>query len=106
MKTNHLEKIDLKALGENLKRERQRVGLTQAEAGEIIGVKNRTTIVAIEKGERKIKPLELVKLAKAYGKLVNYFLKSSAEIEPFWPKFQKELRRIQALNKNKIKENK
>jgi DNA-binding XRE family transcriptional regulator len=44
--------------------------MTQADAAQVIDAA-RTTIIAIEKGERRLKPNELIKLARAYGKAVS-----------------------------------
>ncbi|XWK89578.1 MAG: XRE family transcriptional regulator [Phormidium sp.] len=53
----------------------------------------RTTIVAIEKGERRLKPKELIKLARAYGKAVSDFVRPSPVIEPFEVQFRAVYRR-------------
>ncbi|MBK7755150.1 MAG: helix-turn-helix transcriptional regulator [Deltaproteobacteria bacterium] len=52
-------------LGERLRRARGAAGLTQDQAATAIGVA-RTTLVAIEKGERRLKMAELVALAELY----------------------------------------
>ena len=56
MANNVLNKINLNQLGERLQQARKQCGMTQAEAAKIIKVA-RTTIVAIEKGERRLKSL-------------------------------------------------
>jgi Zn-dependent peptidase ImmA (M78 family)/DNA-binding XRE family transcriptional regulator len=82
MDNNILDVIDLKKLGRELQQARQKQGLTQAAVAKIIGVA-RTTLTAIEKGERRIKADELVKLAEVYAKPVGDFVRSRPEIEPF-----------------------
>ncbi len=87
MSHNILDVIDLKKLGKELQQARQKQGLTQADAAKIIGVA-RTTLTAIEKGERRIKAKELATLADAYGKSVGDFVRSRPEIEPFEVQFR------------------
>src|SRR5256885_1608313 len=67
MDTNFLDIIDMRELGKELQQARFKRGLTQEEAAKFIDVA-RTTITAIEKGERRIKAEELIKLAYAYGR--------------------------------------
>ncbi len=66
MNKNILDNIDMRELGKELQRARMKKGLNQADAAEILNVA-RTTITAIEKGERRIKFEELIKLSAAYG---------------------------------------
>jgi DNA-binding XRE family transcriptional regulator len=73
MATNILDNIDLGRLGELLQQARKSCDMTQAQAAEIIDAA-RTTIVAIEKGERRIKATELIKLARAYGRAIGDFV--------------------------------
>jgi DNA-binding XRE family transcriptional regulator len=58
--TNLLNSIDSRKLGDLLQQARKRIGMTQADAAKVIDAA-RTTIVAIEKGERRLKPSELIK---------------------------------------------
>ena len=64
---NVLDSIDPRRLGDLLQQARKKIGMTQADAARVIDAA-RTTIVAIEKGERRLKPSELIKLARAYGR--------------------------------------
>jgi Zn-dependent peptidase ImmA (M78 family)/DNA-binding XRE family transcriptional regulator len=82
-----LSRIDLRELGRELQLARNRRGLTQAESAKIINAA-RTTITAIEKGARCIKPDELIKLARAYGRKVSDFVHIRPQIEPFQPQFR------------------
>ena len=72
MSTNILETIDPRELGRELQAARKSRGMTQDEAAQMIAV-TRTTITAIEKGERRIKAGELIKLAQAYGRQISDF---------------------------------
>src|SRR5437016_1666901 len=82
METNILDTIDMRELGKELQQARIKRGLTQEDAAKIIDVA-RTTITAIEKGERRIKASELIKLAEAYGRQVSDFVRPRPKIEPF-----------------------
>ncbi|MEG4281564.1 XRE family transcriptional regulator [Microcoleus sp. A006_D1] len=87
MTSNILDNIDLRTLGELLQQARKKCGMTQSDAANIIDVA-RTTIVAIEKGERRLKATELIKLARAYGRSVSDFVRSRPVIQPFEMQFR------------------
>lgn len=71
--------LDPVTLGTRLRSARETAGLTQSRAADELGVA-RTTIVAIEKGERQVKPEELVKLARLYGESASRLLRATALI--------------------------
>ena len=87
MEENILDKLDMHRLGRELQLARTKRGLTQADAAQYLDVA-RTTLTAIEKGERRIKAEELIKLARAYGKQVNDFIRQRPQIEPFQVQFR------------------
>ena len=87
MTTNILDNIDLHKLGELLQQARKKCSMTQAEAAKVIDAA-RTTIVAIEKGERRLKPNELIRLARAYGRTVSDFVRPNPVPEPFAVQFR------------------
>lgn len=87
MDSNILDTIDMKILGRELQQARVRKGLTQEDAAGILGVA-RTTITAIEKGDRRIKAGELIKLAQAYDSPISDFVRSRPEIEMSQPQFR------------------
>jgi len=87
MTSNILDNIDIGKLGELLQQSRKKCGLTQADAAKFIDAA-RTTIVAIEKGDRRIKPNELIKLARAYGRSISDFVQSRPVIQPFEVQFR------------------
>jgi len=87
MATNILDTIDLLKLGAMLQQARKKCGMTQADAAKVIDAA-RTTIVAIEKGERRLKSHELIKLARAYGRAVSDFVRPSPVIESFQVQFR------------------
>jgi Zn-dependent peptidase ImmA (M78 family)/DNA-binding XRE family transcriptional regulator len=61
-----LSPIEVAALGERLRTARSNANLTQDVAAAQIGM-SRTTLVAIERGQRRLKPEEIVALARLYG---------------------------------------
>src|SRR6266478_6277207 len=65
-----LEQVDPRTLGLRLQEARKAAGLTQQDVADQIGMA-RTTVVAIEKGERRIVPHELLQLAPLYGRSVS-----------------------------------
>ncbi|WP_017327535.1 XRE family transcriptional regulator [Synechococcus sp. PCC 7336] len=87
MATNILDNIDLRKLGELLQQARKKCGMTQADVAKVIHA-SRTTIVAIEKGERRLKPNELIQLARTYGRSVSDFVRPSPVMEPFEVQFR------------------
>jgi Zn-dependent peptidase ImmA (M78 family)/DNA-binding XRE family transcriptional regulator len=87
MDINILNTIDSRQLGKELQQARKQRGLTQDEAAKIIEVA-RTTLTAIEKGERRIKAGELLKLAQAYGRSVSDFVRPRPQFEPFQVQFR------------------
>ncbi|HEX8276775.1 MAG TPA: XRE family transcriptional regulator [Longimicrobiaceae bacterium] len=75
MVSNALQATDPHDLGARLQHARRARGVTQAQAAEHLGVA-RTTITAIEKGQRRIKASELMSLAGLYGRSVNELLRN------------------------------
>lgn len=72
-----LESFDAAVLGERLRIARASAKLTQEAAANEIGVA-RTTLVAIERGERRVRSHELLALARAYGTTVNALLRPAS----------------------------
>ena len=76
--------ISSQQLGERLADARKRAKLTQAQVGERLGVA-RTTVVAVEKGERRPSNTEIVRLAELLGTTVHDLLREGlvrAEVSP------------------------
>jgi transcriptional regulator with XRE-family HTH domain len=57
---------DYIALGRALAALRRRVGLTQAQAGDLAGIRN-THVSSVERGERGLSYRRLLALLRAYG---------------------------------------
>jgi Zn-dependent peptidase ImmA (M78 family) len=75
-------------IGERLRIARDAAGVTQAAAASAIDAA-RTTIVAIEQGQRRVKIDELQKLARLYGTSVNALLRREAVHVDLVPRFRK-----------------
>ena len=83
-----LEQITPAEVGERLRIARDAANMTQAAAAQAIEVA-RTTIVAIEQGQRRIRMNELQKLAKTYRTSVNALLRREAVHVDLAPRFRK-----------------
>ena len=73
-----LDTIDPAALGAQLMEARKARGLTQQVVADALSVA-RTTVVAMEKGDRRPRPGELVRLAALYGRQVGDLVRATAE---------------------------
>ena len=80
--TKTLDALDPRDLGQRLQLARKARGLTQAQAADGLGVA-RTTLTAVEAGDRQIKPAELATLAGLYGRTVGELLRRDEPVEPF-----------------------
>lgn len=85
---NPLEQMRPQEIGERLRLAREAVKIKQADAADAIKVA-RTTIVAIEKGERRARMNELQHLAKLYKTSVNALLRQEAIHVDLAPRFRK-----------------
>lgn len=59
-----------KTIGENIKRLREKIGLSQEELAQSVGKQTATYIAFIEKGERNITTVDLMAIAKQLGTTV------------------------------------
>jgi len=83
-----LEELSSVEIGERLRITREAAKITQADAATAIGVA-RTTLVAIEQGQRRTKITELQQLARKYGTSVNSLLRQEAVHVDLEPRFRK-----------------
>ena len=83
-----LESASPTAVGDRLRRARDNAHFTQQEAADKIDIA-RTTLVAIEKGQRRIRIDELQRLAKLYGVSVNALLRHEAVYVDLVPRFRR-----------------
>ena len=75
-------------VGERLRVARETAGITQADAAANIDVA-RTTLVAIEKGQRRARTDELQRLARLYSTSVNSLLRRESVYVDLVPRFRK-----------------
>jgi Zn-dependent peptidase ImmA (M78 family)/transcriptional regulator with XRE-family HTH domain len=87
MDSSLLNSLDARQLGERLKEARKARGLTQETVADKLDVL-RTTLVAIEKGDRKVTPEELIKMAQLFGRPLSEFVSKRSNQEPFLPQFR------------------
>jgi Zn-dependent peptidase ImmA (M78 family)/DNA-binding XRE family transcriptional regulator len=83
-----LEEISPADVGERLRIAREGAGISQANAAASIDVA-RTTLVAIEQGQRRVRMSELQQLARLYGTSVNALLRQEAIQVDLAPRFRK-----------------
>jgi Zn-dependent peptidase ImmA (M78 family)/DNA-binding XRE family transcriptional regulator len=69
--------LDAGVLGDRLRLARVRARLTQENAARSTKLA-RTTLLAIEKGERKVRPVELLEFSRLYGASINELLQDEA----------------------------
>jgi Zn-dependent peptidase ImmA (M78 family)/DNA-binding XRE family transcriptional regulator len=86
--TGLLDTIPPTEVGERLRGARDRVKLKQADAAESVGL-SRTTLIAIEQGQRKVRIDELRKLAALYKMSINELMRQEAIHADLTPKFRK-----------------
>jgi Zn-dependent peptidase ImmA (M78 family)/transcriptional regulator with XRE-family HTH domain len=84
---NYLQNLNLSLLGEKLKHARMARALTQDAVAEKMNLA-RTTLVAIEKGERRVKARELAALAELYGRKLSEWLGEEPVSAPLVPQFR------------------
>ena len=87
MDSKSIDRLDHRQLGARLRDARKARAMTQAEVSEKLGIL-RTTLVAIEQGARRVKPAELIEMAKMYGRSVGEFVSQRPHKEPFAPQFR------------------
>jgi len=87
MEPDNLKKLDPRVLGERLKDARKARGLTQEAVASRLGIL-RTTLVAIEKGKRRVTPGELIEMVKMFGRSLSEMVSQRSNKEPFVPQFR------------------
>lgn len=85
---NIAQTINQKELGERLRNARETAKVTQADAASAAGMA-RTTLLAIEKGERRVRIEELQTLALQYNVSVNALLRREAVHIDLVPRFRR-----------------
>jgi Zn-dependent peptidase ImmA (M78 family)/DNA-binding XRE family transcriptional regulator len=82
-----LEQVDPRVIGIRLQNARKAAGLTQQAVADEMHLA-RTTIVAIEKGERRVTADELTAFAQRYGRPVSELVSRRAVTDGFAPQFR------------------
>src|SRR5437588_11185567 len=82
-----LNHIDPKTIGARLQEARRASGLTQHAVAERMKMA-RTTLVAVEKGERRVTPHELLKFSELFGRPVSEFVGRPSVTVGFVPQFR------------------
>jgi transcriptional regulator with XRE-family HTH domain len=77
-----LKAIDPRELGRRLQEARKASGRTQQDVADHLGIA-RTTVTAIEKGDRRVQPGELIRLASLLGRSVGEFLRQAQPAASF-----------------------
>ena len=73
MRQHAIESIDPRSLGRRLQDARKTRGLTQREVAEHLAVA-RTTVAALERGDRRPRPGELMRMARLYARPLGCFV--------------------------------
>jgi Zn-dependent peptidase ImmA (M78 family)/DNA-binding XRE family transcriptional regulator len=92
-----LSGVDLRSLGQRLQVARSRRGLTQHDVAQALDVA-RTTVTAIEKGERRVRPGELLRMAALYGVPVGDLVRERPPVGDFSVQFRTLFRRAEAAD--------
>lgn len=87
MENFDFDQADPRVLGQRLQEARRITGLTQQVVADQLGFA-RTTIVAIEKGERKVSASEIIRLAKLYHRQVSDFVGRRTATQGFVAQFR------------------
>ena len=82
MQRSVLEGTDPRTLGRRLQEARRARGLTQEDVARELAAA-RTTVTAIEKGDRRVQPEELIRLSQLYGRSVGQLIREREPAEPF-----------------------
>jgi Zn-dependent peptidase ImmA (M78 family)/transcriptional regulator with XRE-family HTH domain len=87
MQEHTLETIDPKRVGRRLQDARKARGLTQQDVAKDLGIA-RTTVTAIEQGERRVRPEEFIRLSRLYGRGGNDLVRDREVAEEFAIQFR------------------
>ena len=90
-------------VGQRLVEARKARGITQEAVAEHLGL-SRPTLIAIEKGDRAVKPAEIVKLAALYGRPVHWLARTSEPLVDFQPHFRAALDRGKPADAGQLRE--
>ncbi len=95
MDVTGLDRLDPRQLGQRLQAARKARRLTQEEVAEKLGLA-RTTLVAIEQGTRRIRPGELIEMAKLYTYSLSELMLEGPSVPAFAVQFRAAMRSVDA----------
>lgn len=87
MREHEVSGIDPGLLGRRIQGARKARGLTQQEVADALSVA-RTTVTALEKGERRVRPDEIISIAGLFGRTVSDLVGSREPISDFAVQFR------------------
>lgn len=87
MREHEVGGIDPRLLGRRIQGARKARGLTQQEVADALSVA-RTTVTALEKGERRVRPDEIISMAGLFGRTVSDLVASREPISDFAVQFR------------------
>ena len=93
MQEDVLKTIDPRILGRRIQEARNGRGLTQQEVADYLEVA-RTTVTALEKGDRRIRHNELIKLARILGRPIADFVGYREPLADFSVQFRTSARNV------------
>jgi Zn-dependent peptidase ImmA (M78 family)/transcriptional regulator with XRE-family HTH domain len=97
-----IEQLSAEVIGERLRVAREAAKLKQADVADTLKLA-RTTVVAIENGQRRARMDEIRQLAKLYGTSINALLRSEAVHTNLAPQFRKLLEKSDAATEHAAK---
>ena len=96
-----VDNTDPKLLGQRLQEARRARGLTQQQVADSMGMA-RTTVTALEKGDRRIRPDELINLALLYARPVGHFVGSKETVNDFSVQFRAALSGVRGAETQQV----
>ncbi len=93
------DELSMRDLGDRLRVARRAAGITQETAAERVAMA-RTTLLAIEKGKRRVRLGELQRLARIYGTSVNTVLRRESVFVDLIPRFRRLVTRTDEASVN------
>jgi Zn-dependent peptidase ImmA (M78 family)/DNA-binding XRE family transcriptional regulator len=87
--TTQLDQLSAEEIGNRLRMARDAAKLRQSEVAEKLEIA-RTTLVAIEQGQRRARMDEIRRLVKVYGTSINALLRTGAVVTDLGPRFRRQ----------------
>ncbi|HVC77242.1 MAG TPA: XRE family transcriptional regulator [Candidatus Micrarchaeaceae archaeon] len=84
--------VDPGVLAQRLRDARKQAGFTQEAVADELGIP-RTSVVAMERNDRRVQPAELVRLAELYGRQLHELVRPSMGVQDFSAQFRVALQR-------------